>query len=97
MYKALVARVRYHIQKANFMGLEEAESTLLLGEAADAIEGLQQIANKLLEKYQEEATSVIWEYSGNIAEDIDRLNEEVRILMAQINGMPLPQPPKEET
>ena len=66
-------------------------------EAADAIEGLQQIANKLLEKYQEEATSVIWEYSGNIAEDIDRLNEEVRILMAQINGMPLPQPPKEET
>lgn len=97
MYKALVARVRYHIRKANSMGLKEAESTLLLAEAADAIEGLQQIANKLLEKYQEEATSVIWEYSGNIAEDIDRLNEEVRILMAQINGMPLPQPPKEET
>lgn len=41
MYEALVARVRYHIQKANFMGLKEAESTLLLGEAADAIEGLQ--------------------------------------------------------
>lgn len=40
MYKALVARVRYHIQKANFMGLKEAESTLLLGEAADAIEEL---------------------------------------------------------
>lgn len=41
MYKALVARVRYHIQKANFMGLKEAESTLLLAEAADAIEELQ--------------------------------------------------------
>ena len=41
MYEALVARVRYHIQKANFMGLKEAESTLLLGEAADAIEELQ--------------------------------------------------------
>lgn len=40
MYEALVARIRYHIQKANFMGLKEAESTLLLGEAADAIEEL---------------------------------------------------------
>ena len=41
MYEALVARVRYHIQKASFMGLKDAESTLLLGEAADAIEELQ--------------------------------------------------------
>ncbi len=41
MYEALVARVRYHIQKANFMGLKDAESTLLLAEAADAIEELQ--------------------------------------------------------
>ena len=41
MYEALVARVRYHIQKANFMGLKEAESTLLLAEAANAIEELQ--------------------------------------------------------
>lgn len=40
MYEALVARMRYHIQKANFMGLKEAESTLLLGEAAEAIEEL---------------------------------------------------------
>lgn len=40
MYEALVARVRYHIEKANFMGLKEAESTLLLKEAADAIEEL---------------------------------------------------------
>lgn len=43
MYEALVARARYHIQKANFMGLKEAESTLLLGEAADAIEELSAI------------------------------------------------------
>ena len=40
MYEALVARVRYHIQKANFMGLKDAESTLLLKETADAIEEL---------------------------------------------------------
>lgn len=40
MYEALVARVRYHIQKANFMGLKEAESTLLLTETADAVEEL---------------------------------------------------------
>lgn len=65
-------------------------------QAADAIEELQKVANKLLVKYQEEATNVIWEYSGNIEKDIDRLNEEVRTLMAQINGMPLPDPPKEE-
>lgn len=64
MYEALVARVRYHIQKANFMGLKEAESTLLLAEAADAIEKLsaytelykdlagknQQMARKLIEE-----------------------------------------------
>lgn len=67
----------------------------LHNEAADAIEELQKIANKLLAKYQEEATSVIWEYSGNIDESLDCLNEEVRTLMAQINGMPLPEPPKD--
>lgn len=39
MSEALVARIRYRIQKANFMGLKDAESTLLLGE--DAIEELQ--------------------------------------------------------
>ena len=41
MYEALVARMQYHIQKANFIGLENAESTLLLKEAADTIEELQ--------------------------------------------------------
>ena len=65
-------------------------------QAADAIEELQKVANKLLVKYQDEASSVIWEYSGNINEDIVCLDEEVRTLMAQINGMQLPEPPKEE-
>lgn len=49
MYEALVARVRYHIQKANFMGLKEAESTLLLNEAADALEELEEKAQAYAE------------------------------------------------
>ena len=44
-YEALIARIRYHIQKANFMGLKEHESTLLLKESADAIEGLLAYCN----------------------------------------------------
>ena len=39
-FESLIARIRYHILKANFMGLKEHEGTLLLKEAADAIEGL---------------------------------------------------------
>ena len=39
-YEILIARIRLHIQKANFMGLKEHEGTLLLNEAADAIEEL---------------------------------------------------------
>lgn len=50
MYEALVARVRYHIQKANFMGLKEAESTLLLAEAADAIEELSKRVDESIPK-----------------------------------------------
>lgn len=50
MYEALVARIRYHIQKANFMGLKEAESTLLLGEAADAIEDLSKAQVQWIEQ-----------------------------------------------
>lgn len=46
MYEALVARVRYHIQKANFMGLKEAESTLLLNEIADAIKEMSRRAEE---------------------------------------------------
>lgn len=41
MYDELIARIRYHIRKADFMGLKEYESTRLLNEAADAIEELQ--------------------------------------------------------
>lgn len=53
MYEALVARVRYHIQKANFMGLRGAESTLLLAEAADAIEKLEIVIAGLHEAIKE--------------------------------------------
>lgn len=51
MYEALVARVRYHIQKANFMGLKEAESTLLLAEASDAIEEMNRRIGRAIELY----------------------------------------------
>ena len=54
MFEALVARVRYHIQKANFMGLKEAESTLLLGEAADAIEELSKRVDESISKHDAE-------------------------------------------
>lgn len=37
-YTALVARIRYHIEKAKFCGLENHEATQLLKEAADALE-----------------------------------------------------------
>lgn len=47
MDEALVARMRYHIQKANFMGLKEAESTLLLAEAANTIEKLSEYVNTI--------------------------------------------------
>lgn len=40
-YKSLTARIRYHIEKANFMGLKNYESTKLLNEAIDAIENLE--------------------------------------------------------
>ena len=40
-YKGLISRISYHIQKANFMGLKEYESTKLLNEAIDAIKNLE--------------------------------------------------------
>ena len=40
-YEGLISRISYHIQKANFMGLKEYESTKLLNEAIDAIENLE--------------------------------------------------------
>ncbi len=107
MYEALVARVRYHIQKANFMGLKDAESTLLLDEAADAIEEL----------IKPRWISVEERLPGN-GQDILAVQShggEVRIVPANYDRsvwydcffnraaehithwMPLPQPPKEET
>ena len=43
MYDELIARIRYHIRKADFMGLREHESIRLLNEAADAIDELSHI------------------------------------------------------
>lgn len=81
MYKALVARVRYHIQKANFMGLKEAESTLLLGEAADAIEELNAYVRQIEE----------------LRKDGYYLQKTKMMTYGQATmTMPLPQPPKEE-
>lgn len=65
-----------------------------VAKAADAIEELQKVANKLLAKYQEEAESMIWEYSGHIDESMDYLHKEIRGLQAQIDGKQ--KTPKEE-
>ena len=64
-------------------------------DAADAIEELVKICNSILSKYEEAAESVIYEYSGNIDEDIDELHKEIEDYKAQINGVA--EPPKEET
>ena len=47
MYDELIARIRYQIRKADFMGLKEYESNRLLDEAADAIEELQVVVDGL--------------------------------------------------
>lgn len=60
MYEALVARVRYHIQKANFMGLKDAESTLLLEEAADAIESLEAALILMVLQYCTDEDGTLW-------------------------------------
>lgn len=81
MYEALVARVRYHIQKANFMGLKEAESTLLLGEAADAIDELSAYARQF----------------EDLRKDGYYLQKTKMMTYGQATmTMPLPTPPKEE-
>lgn len=64
-------------------------------DAADAIEELVKICNSILSKYEEAAESVIYEYSGNIDEDIDELHKEIEDYKAQINGVA--EQPKEET
>lgn len=67
----------------------------LIYDAADAIDKLVKICNSILSKYEEAAESVIYEYSGNIDEDIDELHKEIEDYKAQINGVA--EPPKEET
>ena len=49
MYEELVARVRYHIRKAEFYGLKEHEATKLLAEAADAIDDLSKTLDEAVE------------------------------------------------
>ncbi len=56
MHEELVARVRYHIEKAKFCGLENHEATQLLKEAADAIEELRR-ENELIKMDFESADS----------------------------------------
>ena len=79
MYNELVKRLR-HPWEDNGLISE------LTNSAADAIEELQQIANILLVKYQEEATCLIWECNGCIDESLDHLQKEIRTLQAQIDG-----------
>ena len=49
MYEDLTSRIRYHIQKAEFYGLKEHESTKLLVEAADAIKDLNKTLDEEVE------------------------------------------------
>ena len=87
MYEALVARVRYHIQKANFMGLKEAESTLLLAEAADAIEELIAEATDAIE----ELTGFIQEAERDrdeYRERLDKANDAIEELQRRVPKAP---------
>ena len=49
MYEDLTSRIHYHIQKAEFYGLKEHESTKLLVEAADAIKDLNKTLDEEVE------------------------------------------------
>lgn len=52
-YSELIARINYYVKKAEFMGLEEAESTLLLKKSAAAIEDLQNEINSIYKREME--------------------------------------------
>ena len=85
MYDELIKNLRHDSVSA----LQNCDFDFVHGwmlEAADAIEELQQIANILLVKYQEEATCLIWECNGCIDESLDHLQKEIRTLQAQIDG-----------
>ena len=81
MYDNLVKRLRRYVE----IERSEHHGADLEAEAADAIEELQKVANTLLAKYEEEATTVVWEYSGNIDKSLDWLHKEVGKYKAQIN------------
>lgn len=72
MYGELIARIRYHIQKADFMGLKEYESTRLLNEAADAIEELLKITT-----HYEEESKGWWLAACDAKEERERLKEQI--------------------
>ena len=46
---------------------------------------LKEIALELLEKYEYAQTSVIWEYSGRIEEEVEDLKKEVAKYKDEIN------------
>ena len=111
MYEALVARVRYHIQKANFMGRKEAESTLLLGEAAEAIEELSKPHwISVTDRLPETGVDVLVKFPHNMAVASIDIGEwvvnsgdgwctDINLAGGEKNPthwMPLPQPPEEE-
>lgn len=48
---------------------------------------LKQIAIELLEKYKEEKTAVIWEYSGHIRDDEEELKREVEKYKEEIESL----------
>lgn len=96
MYEELVKRLREESEIERWLQPHSANETpKLLDDAADAIDKLVKICNSILSKYEEAAESVIYEYSGNIDEDIDELHKEIEDYKAQINGVA--KPPKEET
>ena len=96
MYEELVKRLREESEIERWLQPHSANETpKLLDDAAYATDKLVKICNSIISKYEEAAESVIYEYSGNIDEDIDELHKEIEDYKAQINGVA--EPPKEET
>lgn len=86
MYEELVEALRLCVKYENAM-----DALMNASQAADAIVRLRNISLDLLAKYEEEATSVIWETSGRIYESLDYLHEEIASYRAKINGVEEPQ------